>query len=132
MGRLHSNWDPDNPVARTVNVSPSNWLPAVVVKPAIVTSCPATKLFAAWNVTTFEVIENPVMVATLPQVAPEQAAKGVERSVISVSGLLVPVEMVSLAVLTSAIEPASQMLTYTWLPSEAGVANIRNRVAPGV
>ncbi len=50
----------------------------------------------------------------------------------STSGVLLPpCEMLLVVVTTSAMLAASQILTYTWLLSMAGVANIRNRVCPG-
>ena len=35
-------------------------------------------------------------------------------------------------ILGGGLTPASQILTYTWLLSDAGAANIRKRVEPGV
>ena len=89
-------------------------------------------MFAAWNVTTLDVIENEVMLATAPHVAPVQAPGCGITSVISVSGWLFGrVLMLLLVVATSAIDPASQMLTYMWLLSSEAVVNMRNRVVPG-
>ncbi len=78
----------------------------------IETFCPAINPFAAWNVTTFEAIVNPVIVATVLQLATPHAPNGGAMLVTRVSGeLFPPVEIVFVVVLTSAIEPASQMLT---------------------
>lgn len=67
-------------------------------------------MFTAWKVTTLEVIESDVIVAT--DVHPVmQFPNGASRSVISVSGVLVPVAIVVVVVETSATAPASQMLT---------------------
>ena len=94
---------------------------------------PGTKLFTAWKVTTPELIENDVIVAMLLQLDPLQLPKGATMFVIRVSGVLLPepTEMELVVVLTSAIDPASHMLTYTRLLSEEDVVNIRKRVLPG-
>ncbi len=130
---LHWNAVPDRPVASTVSVCPFNDVPGEEVNPEIATLVPGMKLLLAVNVATPEEIEYEVIVATVLQLAPEQVPRGAGRSVISVSGaLLPPAEIVLVVVRTSAMVPASQMLTYTWLLSAAAAANIRNRVVPGV
>jgi hypothetical protein len=121
----------DPAVASTVNVKPFSCEPSALVKPEIATRVPGAKLFVAVKVTTFEVIEKDVIVAA-EQPTPVQGPSGAGMLEISVSGALFPpVEMVLVVVTTSAMAPASQMLTYTWLLSVAAVANIRNRVVPG-
>ena len=76
----------------------------------IATLVPAVKLLFPLKVTIPLVTEKEAMVAT-PGQDPVQAAKGAARLVTSVSGELVPVEIVLVAVTTSAIIPASQTLT---------------------
>ena len=49
----------------------------------------------------------------------------------SLSSAFVPWFTVLVVVLTSAIAPASQILTYTWLLSAEAVANMRKRVVLG-
>ena len=94
------------PGESTVKVCPSKLVPVF----EIATLVPAVKLLFALKVTTPFVTEKDVKVAT-PGQDPVQAAKGAARLVTSVSGALVPIEMVLVAVTTSAIIPASQTLT---------------------
>jgi hypothetical protein len=127
-----SNCVPDNPVAITLTVRPFNCTPGVLDKPEIDTLTPGMKLLTAWNVTTSEVMDSDVIVATELHVAAAQPPKGAMMSVIRLSGaLLPPVEIVLVVVSISAIAPPSQILTYTWLLSVEAVVNIRKRVLPG-
>ena len=128
---LHANCVAVRPVANTVKIWLFNGDPAADVKFEMLTRVPGMKLFTAWKVTTFEVIESDVIVAT--EVHPVmQFPKGAAKSVFSVSGVFVPVAIVVVLVATSATTPASQTLTYTWLLSAEGTVNMRKRVVPGV
>src|ERR1700756_2321973 len=108
---LHSNCVcvPDggvNPVASTVRICPFKGTPAADVKLEILTRVPGMKLFTAVKVTTLEVIQSPGIGAT--DVHPVmQFPNGASRSVISVSGVFVPVAIVVVVVETSATAPAS-------------------------
>ena len=104
--RLQENDVGLNPAARTVNV----WLSRVVPVPEMATLAPAVKLFAAAKVTTFPLAANEVIVATELHAAPQEPM-GAGISVTNVSGELVPVEIVFVLVTTSAMVPASQMVT---------------------
>jgi hypothetical protein len=104
--KLQENVVELSPAASTVKVCPSRVVPV----PETATLVPALKLFAAAKVTRLAPADSEVMVATELHVAPH-AAKGAGMSVTKVSGELVPVEMLSVFVTTSAIVPASQILT---------------------
>jgi hypothetical protein len=113
VGKMASNWLGPSPVARTVSVIPFIRAPSLVVKPEMATLVPGEKLLAAVKVTTVDATVNDVRDATELHDPEEQAPKGAGRSVTSVSGEFVPVEIVLVLVTTSAIAPASQILTYT-------------------
>lgn len=104
--KLQENEVELNPAASTVKVWPSKVVPV----PETATLVPAVKLFAAVNVTTLALADNEVMDATELHVAPH-AANGAGMSVTKVSGELALVEIVFVFVATSAIIPASQILT---------------------
>jgi len=107
--KFAANCVPESPVCRTVNVRPFKYVP--VLNPEICTCSPGTKLFTAWNVTTFDEIENEVMGAAELQLEPLQAPNGALISVISVSGAFDPCVNVLVFVLIDATAPASHMLT---------------------
>jgi hypothetical protein len=96
----------------------------------IATRMPAVKLFVALKVTTLPLVDKEWIPAAELH-APLHAPKGAGMSVTSVSGELLPVEIVFVPVTTSAMTPASQTLTYTWLLSDAAVVYIRKRMVPG-